>query len=60
MFRASFFWCSGLSGDSVKINGEFLYKLYSELQDVSIAGMYYGATGLNDYADMPAYWKMRV
>ena len=60
MFRASFSGCSGLSGDSVKIKGEFLYKLYPELQDASIAGMCYGATGLNDYADIPAYWKRRV
>ena len=57
MFRVSFYGCSGLSGDSVKIKGEFLYKLYPELQDASIAGMCYGATGLTDYADIPSAWK---
>ena len=57
MLMGAFSGCSGLTGTSVKINGQFLYDIYSNIDTYNVSDMYQGAIGLTDYADIPSAWK---
>ncbi len=56
MFERTFFGCSGLTGPSARINGEYLYNIWPN-NISNMASMYYGATGLSDYSEIPAGMK---
>ncbi len=59
MFRG----CKNLSGISAKILSEdkmflqFLYYRWTNGAPDTVGDMYYGCTGLQDYADIPTVWK---
>ena len=57
MFGVTFMGCSGLTGPSAKINGQYLYEIWPDATTTQVVGMYRGATGLTDYADIPSTWK---
>ncbi len=57
MFVGMFYGCTGLRGSSAKINGEYLYNIWPDATTAQIGDMYYNATGLDDYADIPSVWK---
>lgn len=57
MFSGTFSGCTGLVGDSAKINDEFIYNIWPDATDNQIGSMYYNATGLDDYANIPSNWK---
>ena len=56
MFSYTFNGCSGLTGPSARINGEYLYNIWPN-NISNMASMYYGATGLSDYSEIPAGMK---
>lgn len=57
-FAETFVGCSGLTGPSARINGKYLYEIYSfDYSAYAYDGPYCGATGLSDYATMPSGWK---
>jgi hypothetical protein len=59
MFDSTFYGCTGLTGQSALMsNGTtHLYQQWTGLTDNEVRDMYYGATGLADYASIPAAWK---
>ncbi|MBQ1997568.1 MAG: hypothetical protein II238_03915, partial [Alphaproteobacteria bacterium] len=57
MFSSTFRGCRNLTGDSVKINGEYLYEIWPDATSGQVGSMYRGVTGLTDYADIPSSWK---
>lgn len=56
MFEYMFANCTELRGESVKINGMYLYDEYPDVPGV-FSGMYQGCRGLTDFADIPESWK---
>ena len=57
-FWATFGGCTGLTGPSARINGKYLYEIFSsDYSANTVDGPYCGATGLSDYATMPSDWK---
>lgn len=56
MFMYMFQGSRNLQGQSLRLNGDYLYDLYPDVSDV-FNEMYSDATGLTDYADIPASWK---
>lgn len=57
MFGGMFSGCTGLRGTSATINGEYIYNIWPNATDTQIGDMYYNATGLADYADIPSSYK---
>ena len=57
MFVYAFNKCSGLTGASPKINGQYLYEIWPDATNAQVGVMYRGATGPTDYADIPSNWK---
>lgn len=53
----TFYICRNLTGDSAKIDGEYLYDIWPNATTAQVSRMYQGATGLSDYANIPAAWK---
>lgn len=59
MFRSTFYGCSNLTGESALMpdGTTHLYEQFLTADATHCGLCYYGATGLNDYATMPAAWK---
>jgi hypothetical protein len=59
MFSATFYGCSNLTGDSALMpdGTTHLYEQFSTASGTQCEGCYFGATGLDDYATIPAAWK---
>jgi hypothetical protein len=59
MFRQTFTRCSKLTGESALMPDgvTHLYEQFSTASGTQCDNCFYGATGLNDYATMPAAWK---
>ncbi len=57
MFGGMFSGCIGLGGNSAKINGQYLYDIWPDATETQIGDMYYNATRLNDYTNIPTAWK---
>lgn len=56
-FGLTFRGCSELTGPSARINGKYLYEIWPDATRDQVAGMYSGATGLDDYDNIPDVWK---
>ena len=57
-FAETFVGCSGLTGPSARINGKYLYEIFSSDYSARASdGPYCGVSGLSDYATMPSDWK---
>ncbi|MBD5400987.1 hypothetical protein HDR61_04590, partial [bacterium] len=57
MFARMFYGCTSLTGPSAKINGKYLYEIWSYVTASPVDECYFGDTGLDDYASIPASWK---
>ncbi len=57
MFGGTFSGCTGLRGESATINGQHLYDIWPAATETQIGDMYYNATELSDYANIPTAWK---
>ena len=59
MFRSTFYSCSNLTGESALMpdGTTHLYEQFPTASGTDCDNCYYAATGLNDYATMPAAWK---
>ena len=57
MFMGMFAGCNSLTGPSVRINGQYLYEIQPNDFNDNFIGMYYVATGLTDYNNIPEGWK---
>ena len=59
MFNRTFSGCSKLTGESALMpdGTTHLYEQFSTASGNQCDNCYFGATGLNDYATMPAAWK---
>lgn len=58
MFQTTFNGCSGLTGKSARNpDGTYLYDVFPSATSSQVKGMYYGVTGLSDYASIPSAWK---
>ena len=56
-FQDTFASCYNLTGPSARINGRYLYEIWPDAEAYQVGRMYYEATGLDDYADIPDKWK---
>ena len=56
MFNRTFYNCTSLTGPSARINGQYLYEIWPDAT-TQFGDMYYRATGLSDYSNIPAAWK---
>ena len=54
MFSFTFSGCSALTGPSARIDGQYLYEIWP---DVDYQGTYFRATGLSDYDQIPSDWR---
>ena len=57
VFSYMFSDCYGLSGNSAKINGEYLYNRWPDATSEQVGGMYMNDTGLTDFTNIPSVWK---
>ena len=59
MFYGTFYMCSNLTGESALMpdGTTHLYEQFPTASGTDCGYCYNGATGLNDYATMPAAWK---
>lgn len=57
MFSQTFYDCKSLTGESAKINGKYIYEIWPSASSSYVGDMYYNATGLSDYANMPTNYK---
>lgn len=58
MFQTTFNGCSGLTGKSARNpDGTYLYDVFPSATSTQVGSMYYGVTGLSDYASVPSAWK---
>ena len=58
MFGGTFRGCSGLTGKSARNpDGTYLYDVFPSATSSQVGSMYYGVTGLSDYASIPSAWK---
>lgn len=58
VFVYTFYGCGSLTGPSARNpDGTPLYTVFPTATTAQVGGMYNGATGLSDYADIPAAWK---
>ena len=56
VFSYMFANCDGLSGDSAKSDGVYLYNKWPDVTADQVAGMYMSDSGLSDYDDIPDAW----
>ena len=58
MFTHTFNGCNGLTGKSARNpDGTYLYDVFPSATSSQVGNMYYGVTGLSDYASIPSAWK---
>ena len=57
MFFHTFYNCTSLTGPSARINGQYLYEIWPDATSGQVGDMYYNATGLSDYSNIPTVWK---
>ena len=57
MFYQTFYNCTSLTGPSARINGQYLYEIWPSATSIQVRDMYYNATGLSDYSNIPTVWK---
>ena len=59
MFDSTFYGCSKLTGESALMpdGTTHLYEQFPTASGTDCDDCYFGATGLADYATMPAAWK---
>jgi hypothetical protein len=59
MFNATFYGCSKLTGESALMpdGTTHLYEQFPTASGTECDNCYFGATGLSDYATIPAAWK---
>lgn len=57
MFSETFYRNYALTGPSAKSNGKYLYEIWPDATKAQVGKAYESATGLSDYADIPAQWK---
>ncbi len=57
MFAEMFYRNYALRGDSAKIGDKYFYEIWPTATKNQVGGMYMGATGLSDYANIPSVWK---
>ena len=57
MFYYTFSYCTSLTGPSARINGQYLYEIWPDATTSQVGGMYYNATKLDDYSNIPSRWK---
>ena len=57
MFKKTFYNCISLTGPSARINGQYLYEIWPSATSSQVSDMYYNATGLSDYSNIPSAWK---
>ena len=57
MFDGMFRGCTSLTGPSARINGQYLYEIWPSATTSQVNDMYYNATGLSDYSNIPSAWK---
>lgn len=58
MFADTFYNCKGLTGKSARNpDGTYLYDVFPSATSSQVGNMYYGVTGLSDYASIPSAWK---
>ncbi len=57
MFYGTFDGCTSLTGPSARINGQYLYEIWPNATSGQVGDMYYKATGLSDYSNIPSAWK---
>ncbi len=56
-FAETFSGSIGLSGASARTGGQYFYEKWPDAPESIFTGMYYGATGLSDYDNIPEAWK---
>ena len=56
MFYRTFYNCTSLTGPSARINGQYLYEIWPDATS-PFSDMYYRATKLSDYSNIPSDWK---
>ena len=57
MFSRTFYNCGLLTGPSARINGKYLYEIWPSATSTQVGDMYYNATKLDDYSNIPTVWK---
>lgn len=57
MFQNTFSFSNSLTGPSARIDGKYLYEIWPDATCNQVAGMYYLATGLDDWDNIPDIWK---
>ena len=57
MFSQTFYNCTSLTGPSARINGQYLYEIWPSATSTQVGDMYYKATKLSDYSNIPTVWK---
>ncbi|MFQ6702689.1 MAG: hypothetical protein ACLRFO_00595 [Alphaproteobacteria bacterium] len=57
VFLGTFSDCYYLTGPSARINGKYLYEIWPDATWDQVGAMYYEATGLDDYDNIPDVWK---
>ena len=57
MFYYTFYNCKSLTGPSARINGQYLYEIWPSAASFQVGDMYYNATKLSDYSNIPTVWK---
>ena len=57
MFHRTFHGCTSLTGPSARINGQYLYEIWPSASWDEVGDMYYNATKLSDYSNIPTVWK---
>lgn len=57
LFSYMFSDCYKLTGNSAKINGEYLYNRWPNATSAQVGGMYMNDTRLTDYVSIPSAWK---
>lgn len=56
-FFNTFAGCSNLTGSSARLYGRHLYEIWPNATKDQVDNMYYRATGLSDYTNIPTVWK---
>lgn len=56
-FVMTFHYCTGLTGESPKIGGKYLYEIWTNPSEKQVNAMYYACRNLTDYNNMPTIWK---
>lgn len=59
MFTAMFYNNVGLTGDSARINGRYLYEIWPDATYEQVGTIYWNDKKLTDYANIPDVWKLK-